>query len=268
LYRTLIPDRELVRSRFSEASTKYDKYAIHHRLIADEVVEIARTLTHQPESLLELGSGTGILSVKLCRCFPSAKKTFTDFAPGMVETCRGKLPESELITHMITDFENPKYLDSFELVVSSCAVQWASDYSCFVKNQSSSVRTGGFAVHAIPVSGMLAELTESFLRTGGRISQLNYQPGIEWNRLFEDTGFMNAGSFSKDYTVHYRSPAEAVRAIRSIGASLNGHPGALPVSPVSLRKALDFYRSEYGSETGTVPATYRIHFVVAEKVAE
>ncbi len=261
----LVPDRDLVRSRFSFASATYDSHAEHHRLIANEVVKIVSSLkTH---SLLELGSGTGILSLELNSCFPQAYKVFTDIAPGMVDICRRKLPESKLIRHQVCDFEKAARLGRYSMVVSSCALQWTTDLKAVVNNQSSILREGGFAVHAIPVSGMLWELEDSFHRTGGTMNRLNYLTGTEWNRLFASFGFVDSGSFTRDFTVFYPSPADVLRATRSIGASLNNHPGWSSVSHISLRKALDHYRNKYGDETGAVPATYRVHFMVAKSIS-
>jgi hypothetical protein len=51
--------------------------------------------------------------------------------------------------------------------------------------------------------------------------------------------------------------------VRGIGASLSGHAGASGIPPGELRKALNYYSTEYGDHSGAVPATYEIHFVTA-----
>ena len=253
-----------MQARFSAASSVYDNYAEHHRLIAEEVEHIVRKLN--PESLLEPGSGTGILSEKLNRSFPRAVKTFTDIAPGMVSVCRERLPESPFVSHKIWNFEGKQSLESYDLVVSSCALQWAADPVSAVKNLCSAVAAGGYAVHAIPVRGMLQELQNSFRAEGVTANRLDYLEGKQWSGLFYREGFVDCGSFLKNYTVRYPGPAHVLHAIRGIGASLAGHPGAFCVTPVELRKALNRYSRTYGDEYGAVPATYRIQFVVAKKV--
>jgi len=264
LQSVLTPDTELMQTRFSAASSVYDSYAEHHRLIAEEVERIV--LNMNPKSLLEPGSGTGILSEKLNRCFPNAVKTFADAAPGMVRTCREKLPESPFVNHMLWNFEKQKSPGSYDLVVSSCALQWAVDPVSTVNNLSSAVTTGGYTVHAIPVRGMLHELENSFLAESVSGNRLSYLSGREWNSLFCNAGFADCGSFTRNFTVYYRSPAEVLHSIRGIGASLTGHPGSLHVTPVELRRVLKHYSRAYGDTCGAVPATYRIQFVVAKKV--
>jgi len=264
LQSVLTPDTELIQARFSAASSVYDNYAEHHRLIAEEVERIV--LNMNPKSLLEPGSGTGILSEKLNRCFPRAVKTFTDIAPGMVRTCREKLPESPFVNHMLWNFEKQKSPGSYDLVVSSCALQWAVDPVSTVNNLSSAVTTGGYTVHAIPVHGMLQELQDSFRAEGVRWNRLDYLEGEQWKDLFFHEGFVDCGSFLKDFSVRYPGSARVLHAVRGIGASLTGHPGSLHVTPVELRRVLKHYSRAYGDTCGAVPATYRIQFVVARKV--
>lgn len=251
----------LVASRFSAAAGVYDCYAEHHRLIASEVLNTVNGT--DPQSVLELGCGTGILSLGLHGSFPEALQVFTDIAPGMVEACRRKIPLSDLVTHRIWDFEKDHCDSVFELVVSSCALQWLSNPASFVENLSSMVDPDGLTVHAIPVRGMLGELEQSFSETGGSWNSLNYLSGADWDKLFTQSGFSSVRGYSLDFTVYYNSPVDALRAVRGIGASLSGHSGAPAVSPGALRKALDFYQSEFSDDSGSVPATYRIHFVTA-----
>jgi malonyl-CoA O-methyltransferase len=257
------PDRKLVASRFSEASPIYDHHAQHHLLIAGELMNIAAHMN--PRSVLELGCGTGILSMKLNESFPMAKKVFTDGACGMVQVCRSKIPASDTVNHRVWDFEEMICDTEYGLVISSCALQWLCDPASFAPGLFSLVEPGGVTVHAIPVRGMLGELEQSFSLTGGEWNSLNYLRGYEWNNLFLKAGFDVKESYTRDFTVHYPSAVDALRALRGIGASLSGHSGAVSIPPVSLRKALAFYQREFSGASGAVPASYRIHFLSAER---
>jgi hypothetical protein len=113
---------------------------------------------------------------------------------------------------------------------------------------------------------MLRELENSFRAEGIRWNRLNYMEGEQWKNLFHREALVDCGSFLKDFTVQYRRPSDVLHAIRGIGASLTGHPGAFSVTPVKLRNVLNRYSFMYGDRYGAVPATYRIQFVVAKKV--
>ena len=257
----LIPETEIVLSQFSDAAGSYDTYAEHHSLIAAKLLNVVSSL--EPESLLELGCGTGILSAGLHLLFPEAYKEFTDGASEMVRFCRGKIPSSELVSHSVLDFEKIEHDSRYDLVLSSCALQWLRDPASFIGRLPYLLNPGGYTVHAIPVKGMLGELEQSFVETEGTWNSLNYISGAEWDGLFHQAGFSIENSFSCDFTVIYKSPVESLRAVRGIGASLSGHRDASVVSPGVLRKALNYYSCNYGDESGAVPATYKVHFVVA-----
>ncbi len=261
LQSVLIPETEIVLSQFSNAAGSYDTYAEHQRLIASKLLDVVSRL--KPDSLLELGCGTGILSAGLNSLFPGAYKEFTDGAAEMVRFCRGKIPSSELVLHNVLDFEKIDLDSRYDLVLSSCALQWLRDPASFINRLSSLLNPEGFTVHAIPVRGMLGELEQSFVETEGTWNSLNYTSGAEWDGLFQQAGFSIENSFSCDFTVFYKSPVESLRAVRGIGASLSGHRKASVVSPGVLRKALNYYSCNYGDDSGAVPATYKVHFVVA-----
>lgn len=257
----LIPDRELAITRFSDAALNYDSFAAHQKLVASELLNIVKTL--KPERLLELGCGTGILSTGLNELFPKAFKVFSDGAPAMVDVCRNKIPATDLVSHKVLDFEEIPHQDKFDLIVSSCALQWLSNPLSFMKRHSSLLEPHGMVVHAIPVEGMLGELEQSVRETGGNWNSLSYISGDSWDNMFNESGFSVNSSFSKDFTVIYPSPVEALKAVRGIGASLSGHSGATPISVGSLRKTLNYYGSRFGFDSGAVPATYKVHFLMA-----
>jgi len=263
LQSVLIPETEIVLSQFSDSAGDYDTFAEHHRLIASKLLDVVSML--KPESLLELGCGTGILSAGLNLLFPEAYMEFTDGSSEMVKICRGKIPASKLVTHNVLDFEKLEGDFRYDLVLSSCALQWLRNPASFVSRLPSLLNPGGHTVHAIPVKGMLGELEHSFVETEGAWNSLNYISGGEWDGLFQQAGFSIENSFSCDFAVFYNSPVESLRAVRGIGASLSSHRDASVVSPGVLRKALNYYSCNFGDESGAVPATYKVHFVVASR---
>ncbi|MCK5842895.1 MAG: methyltransferase domain-containing protein [Candidatus Sabulitectum sp.] len=262
----MIPETDIVLSQFSDAAGSYDTFADHHRQIASKLLDVVSRL--KPLRLLELGCGTGILSEGLNLLFPEAYKEFTDGASEMVNFCKGRIPSSELVSHRMLDIERIESNSRYDLVLSSCALQWLRNPASFIEKLPLLLNPGGAAVHAIPVKGMLGELEQSFAETGGTWNSLHYRSGAEWDGLFRQAGFRIENSFSCDFKVLYQSPVESLRAVRGIGASLSSHRDASVISPGVLRKALKYYCCKFGDEFGAVPATYKVHFVVASGGSE
>lgn len=260
------PDRHIVLERFSRAAERYDEFAIHHRQVASTLSEMIKDF--HPESILELGCGTGILSKRLNGLFPCARKVFTDGASGMVKVCRIKVPPSFLVRHTIWNFEESLCSKMFDLVVSSCAAQWVADPVQFAENIASLVIPGGCTAHAIPVKGMLQEFQHSFRESGGTWNSLNYLTGSQWDEHFRKAGFQIVESRTHRVRVGFSSPAKALRALNGIGASLSGHRGYSTTEAGTLRRALTKYKVDFQDNRGNVPSTYSIHFLKAVRQAD
>ena len=259
-----VTDRKLMADRFSRAAGTYDRYAEHHRLIAVELLEMIQSI--ECRRVLELGCGTGILSSGMRRLFPKSQMVLTDSAPGMVSECRNRVNPSSLVRHTIWDFERAECSSIYDLIVSSCALQWLTDPVAFGVKLFNMVSPGGFTVHAIPVKGMLREFEDSFYLTGGQWPSLRYISSRRWDSILHNSGFTVIESSTKTFSVKYSSPTDALRAVRGIGATLSGHDGVPKLRPGFLRSALNFYGETYRDEKGRVPVSYKIHFVKAARL--
>lgn len=73
-------------------------------------------------SVLELGCGTGNLSVLLREAFPTARLRLVDVSGDSLDVCRGRLGAAEGLSLEQEDFRNLAYDGSFDLVISSIAI--------------------------------------------------------------------------------------------------------------------------------------------------
>ncbi len=263
LLKELIPESNRVISRFSNAAKKYDGYADHHRLIASTLLKQLAKLNLSPESCLELGCGSGILSEGLVKLFPKTWKVFSDGSDEMLSLCKIKTGASELHNFSRINFNETLKNNASDLIVSSCSLQWLEYPEEFVNNLPAALSKNGLIAHAIPVKGMLHELHDSFQQTDSHWSSLRYKTGKEWSKLFEDNGFNIITSFTRSFTVSYKSSIDVLKAVRGIGASLSNQKEAITISAAQLRNTLNYYQENYSTQD-TVPSTYNILFLIAQ----
>jgi len=73
--------------------------------------------------ILELGSGTGNLTVLVAERYPQATLKAVDVSAESLEVCRGRLDGSAQVEYLTTDFRDLRFdPGSFDLVISSIAV--------------------------------------------------------------------------------------------------------------------------------------------------
>ena len=261
-----LPDKAAVEYSFSKAAPLYDRYADHHRIIADRLMDYVPP-DAAAGSILEIGCGTGILTEKLLDRFPDSDITALDISPNMVERCRSKLSHSCRLSFLVTDAEEYCRIGKrYDLVVSSCSIQWIHDRKRFIKNIYKMLPVSGRCLMAIPVMGMLHELVESCLR-GARamMRQLDLNSGEEWKTRFERSGIEILSSSVESVSCVYDHPLEVLKAIRGIGARIDQGPAFL--KPGDLKKMTEYYRRYFDVDGfGKVSSTYRILYLLGRKV--
>lgn len=130
---------KLIEKKFSVGAVAYDEVARVQPIVASR---LAAQLTDKPVRVLEIGCGTGALSVLLAKKFPSSELVFTDISPVMLKVCETKLRSKGVFR--IMDGENPDpSLGCFDLIISSMAIQWFSDISQGLRRLSNLLTPGG-----------------------------------------------------------------------------------------------------------------------------
>ncbi len=97
------------------------------------IAKIARLWCCNPNSILDLGCGDGILGRLLLTLFPSAHTHFIDFSEPMLEAARKNLRSVPNTTISQADFSTPQWLDCvsesqpFDIVISGYAIHHQTD---------------------------------------------------------------------------------------------------------------------------------------------
>lgn len=143
----------------------------------DEMLNVvARCLTPRSNRILELGCGTGELSLKILKSFPSAQLTVMDYSPRMLQYAKTKIEAAgyaERWTGIEADFgdwannpDNLKINSSFDACVSSLAIHHLTDemkMKLFQQICRSLTNKGWFwnADPVLPESPALAEIYQA-----------------------------------------------------------------------------------------------------------
>lgn len=225
-----------VDARFGAAADRYDGHAGVQREVAVRLAaRIGRLDLPARPRILEIGCGTGCLTLLLGVHFPEADWTVTDLSPAMVAQARGRLRLGGAVRYRAMDGEYPSLEDGpgrFDLICSSMALQWFGDPARGLARLAALLAPGGHLAVALPVHGTFAEWRQAhealglrprmirFPRSGAlrlRRSGLTGRIGIE--RIVDECG--DAMAF--------------LRGLKGIGATAS-RPGTRPLPVPLLRR--------------------------------
>ncbi len=115
-----------VKSHFEEEAEIFDELIKTLIPYYEDMIEsmILALPFHQKEKInvLDLGCGTGNISLKVKERFPNARITSVDMAKNMIKMAKHKLASYNDIEFIIADVRDLEFVDEFDAVVSSLAL--------------------------------------------------------------------------------------------------------------------------------------------------
>lgn len=233
-------DKKIVDS-FDGAALRYDATASLQKQVAAKLMSFVRAW--QPQNILDLGCGTGLVTAYVHEIWPAARLTAVDAAPSMVRVTRQKIPAAQVL---VADASQIPFQGRFDLIVSSMMLHWLAEPVRALEAWKNLLAPRGHMAVALPVEGSLSEW-KNLCRHSGVVDRLWPFPRAD---LFSGQGF----SFDViDHPRTYESASAFLKNMKDTGAD-KGHPAAPPMPPAELRRVLR-------SSPRPFTATYRILYL-------
>lgn len=153
-----------IASTFSRHIDSYDGHARIQRhaavSLAEYIDQLAGTLPNGP--VLEIGCGTGLMTMQVIKRFPQRRIIISDASPDMVSFCRTRLQLERAKTGNEIQFAaiNGQSLEqpgTYALIVSSFTFQWFTDLCQGISNLLRCLKPGGMLVFSLPLEGSFPE---------------------------------------------------------------------------------------------------------------
>jgi len=257
-----LPDKRQVAASFSKAAASYDSVAELQRAVGTELM--SRLPGMAPARWLDLGSGTGYFSRVLAERFPHSEGLALDIAEGMLKHAR---PLGGAQHYVAGDAENLPLRDaSVELMFSSLAVQWCSDFASVLAEAKRVLQPGGMFGFASLCVGTLYELRDSWQAVDGMVHVNRFRELEDYQQLCAASGLQVRSLNVLPHVLHYPDVRSLTHELKALGAhNINpGRPGGLTgrARISALIEAYEGFRQEKG-----LPATYQVVYAVLEKPA-
>lgn len=245
----------MIGHRFSAAAATYDRHARPQLALAQSVVSMLPEM--YPETILELGPGTGQLTRLVAARFPDVPIDAVDVAEKMIEHSRSAFSKFPNIRWIVGDAQTYWGGDRYPLIVSSAALHWAADLRAAFENLFQCLEPGGFFALGMMLRGTLKELHE--LR---REIAPEKTPGISLPTYEETKAALKAAGFHLERRKHseeeiiYDDAKAFLRAIHEQGVTGGKvSSGNAPLTRTELSRVVADYQEQFASDGG-VSATY------------
>jgi len=252
-------DKLSVKKSFDRAAKSYNCAAILQEEVLSRLLQRFDYIHHRPETVIDIGCGTGRGVAGLQSRYPRSKIVCLDLAFSMLQESKkqyGLLRKKRVVN---ADMENMPFTDgSFDLLFSNLALQWVNDLGATFKEFARIGKSGGLLMFATFGPGTLEELRCSW-------ADVDQHPHVHQFIDMHDIGdALMTGGFSQPVVdtesirLEYEEFQQVLGDLKNIGASnsaKNRSRGLM--TPVKFKRLEHNYR-QLGYEKGKFIATYEL----------
>lgn len=252
-------DKVSVKKTFNRAAKSYNKAAILQKEVLQRLLQRLQYIRHNPETIIDIGCGTGKAIKGLREHYSRSKIVSMDMAYSMLEET-GKnygLLRKKLLVN--ADMERLPFVDeSFDLLFSNLALQWANDLPGTLAELARVGRQQGLLMFATFGPSTLSELRDSWLKVDQKPHVHQFVDMHDIGDALMAAGFSQPVVDSETIRLEYDSFRQVLDDLRDIGASnADRNRGRGLMTPAKLRLLEQSYR-ESGFENGKFIASYEV----------
>ena len=252
-------DKRAIINFFDNAAKSYDNAAILQEEVSNRLFERLQYMRHQPETIVDLGCGTGRVVPGLQKAYPRARVHAVDIARQMLLKAGSNYRWLSKKRLVVADMERLPFADnSFDMVFSSLALPWCNDLNLALTEFARVARPGALLLFSSFGPATLSELALSW-------QSLDAHPHVHRFIDMHDVGdAMIAAGFAQPVVdaemirMEYKDFRGLLDDLRQTGASnadVSRRRGLM--TPAQLRALEDRYR-EHRFEQNRFVASYEV----------
>lgn len=256
-------DKDRVAASFSGAAAGYDAVADVQRVAGQWLLQ---SIQYQQDiqTALDVGCGSGAMTVQLAERLPFAEVDAIDISRGMLEMAV-ETHEHPRISFYEGDAEEIPFEEkSFDLVYSNFMLQWCPDPVAALTGMRRVLRRGGQLVLSMPGAGTLNELAAAWRSVDDKPHVHPFSSEDDFADAITAAGFAHADLVQRTLRVHVPDALTLMRALKSLGAH-NLHPARSPnlTGKAALQKVVAHYEAR--REPAGLPVTWKVLTLVARR---
>ena len=253
-------DKPQIRRRFHRAADSYDQVAVLQREVGERLIERLPLILMQPQTILDVGCGTGFCTRALQDHYRKARVIGLDLAPAMLQATRRRGRWLRPIRTVCADAERlPLASESMDMVFSNVALQWLPDLERVFAEFQRVLRPGGLLMFSSFGPDTLKELREAW-------AQVDDKPHVHEFIDMHDVGdaliqarFADPVMDMEAFTLTYDDPMGVLRDLRGLGAgnAASGRSRGLTTRR-RLQAMCQAYEAAHQGPDGRIPASWEV----------
>lgn len=252
-------DKPAIKKFFNRAAKGYDNAAILQEEVLNRLLQRLEYIRHRPETVLDVGCGTGKGVRGLQKAYPRTSVCASDIAYEMLLQARSNyrlLSKRRLVT---ADMEQlPFAAQTFDLVFSSLAMQWCNDLRVTFNEFARISKPGALLMFSSFGPGTLQELAVSWQALDAHPHVHRFVDMHDVGDAMVAAGFAQPVVDAETIRMEYGDFRTLLQDLKNIGASnaeVSRRRGLM--TPAQLRKLEASYR-EHGFENDKFIASYEV----------
>jgi malonyl-CoA O-methyltransferase len=252
-------DRRAILRQFEKASGSYDESAVLAARLRQQMIDRLDWIAFTPETILDLGCGTGHGALALARRWPKARVIAVDIAPGMMRELARHDPENRVERLGADAAALPLPVASVDLVFCNLMLPWCEDLDTVFAEIARVLRPQGLFTFTTFGPDTLGELRAAWREADNAV---HVHPFTDMHDIGD--GLIRAGLSEpvldvSRFTLTYPDVRGLMRDLKAIGSQnaassrprgLTGH-GRMR----TVEEAYETFRSD-----GVLPATHEVVF--------
>ena len=255
-------DKKKIAQSFGLAANTYDSVAHFQRWVGDSLIK--KIPECMPNTILDLGCGTGYFSKNIKNKFPNAQYIGLDLSEGMSHYAKlNHGPDCQWITGDADSL--PFKNNSVDLIFSSLAIQWCANLPSLMAEIQRVLRPNGYFTFSTLINGSLEELKSAWAVVDNKQHVNDFFEKNDYRDAITASGLTIELLCEETKVLRYQKLTELMRELKGLGAhNLNEQRSTGLMGKKTLNTVISEYE-KFRVEEGYLPASYEVLWGVLTK---
>lgn len=263
-----------IKNAFNKAAGTYNKNAVLQYEVGQRLIERLDFFSIEPQTILDLGMGTGAVTTLVQSKYPDAHIVGLDFAENMLREFKARSDHnnnSQNVTLLCADINKIPLADkSIDLIFSNFTMQWCESITSLFKECHRVLKTNGILIFTVPGPETLVELRYALDNIDPEHSHVNnFIDMHDLGDILVQTKFAHPVMDNDHFTLTYSSVQNLLKDIKAVGANtkLTTNSRKTLFSKGKLQQ-LNAEFEKYKQADGKFPLTYEVVYGHAFKLTK